>query len=297
MGLLSRILSSDFSSDTPQGGLLSRALLYERQPLNFYEWADSYGFSKCGILSPVASSYVLTHALGVDALSVALCLSTDDFIGGIINLEKKEWQTFEGEGLQPFFQLFTDEFTMNVTSLHFLPFDCDGKTYIALVVDSDGKPSVLPEAGNDAFYLLKKVIRTPYPVFNEEAATAACEKGIEQGTGYLYLLSFKLAIDTITGMLSLSNEEIKDKSYKAIMDECFNKAQKLFQSPNSCARGENCEIKTLIYAKDEIDETLLQSHIKKEFSEIFGSFADKIVLLIAGTCPNVKGAVKFLTWG
>ena len=98
--------------------------------------------------------------------------------------------------------------------------------------------------------------------------------------------------------LEQAGNDALTKLRQTIYNEIFRICTTLFQKPDCCALGSDGEIKIVFFAKDEIDEQLLQFHIAGILSDIVGTSASKsIVLLTAGICPNAKGTMAFLQQG
>ena len=112
MGLLSRIENLT----TEKAGLLARAdelkkcagkpQAQETANIDFCAFASKNGFTHSGIFSLKDDFYYLSETQNLDLTTITNSLSTKDFWDGLIS-GKKGWIFFEGESLNPFFQLFS----------------------------------------------------------------------------------------------------------------------------------------------------------------------------------------------
>ncbi len=293
MGLLSHIQELNGQ----KGGLLARAKEFEnskqtskemQNPLmTFVSFAQKNFFDVCGILSSKNDFYYLRKSFGLDLNSIVNSVSTKDFWDGIIS-SKNNWNIFEDENLNPFFQLFSDKVKENLKKIAILPFLHDGEQNYFFIINPEN--STL-KTDNDFVSLLTETLQ--YDFSEHSLEDFNFNKGFSVSPANLFIVSAKLAL---TSAFSNFNEQIIPHLKNAAMEVIFESLKKLFAFPNICTLGSDEEIKCVLFAKEEIDEKLLQFQLNNSIKDFFDndSFSNLLVLC-AGICQNQKGTAIFLS--
>ena len=286
MGLLSRI--SNMNKGKSKGGLLALAEQYGAQKPEtvasfFAEWADNLGIKKCALFCADGDFFRIEKSLGLDLGSIARSVSTADFWTGL-EIPEAKWKTFQNDDVIPLYQLFSEN-QNNFESAYILKSTHDGKPFYFLICSENGeKSSVLDEKSictslNQFFLPLARTENFPI------------DDGFEISSANLFIISAKLAIEKAFSNL---DSKIREKLSQVAMEELFFKIKKIFRTPNCAVLGSNCEIKTVLFSKEEIDEKLLQFHINNCLKDFFESIGSEILVLTAGICPSKKGTQTFL---
>ncbi len=293
MGLLSRIQELNGQ----KVGLLARAEEFENSkqtskeikklPLTFVSFAQKNFFSVCGILSNKNDFYYLKKSFGLDLKSIENSVSTKDFWDGIIN-DKTSWNVFEGEKLNPFFQLFSEKIKENLKKIAILPFVHENQQNYFFVIN----PADLTlKTDKDFILLLTETLEQSST--EQSLADFDFNKGFSISAANLFIISAKLALNSA---FSNFNEEIANELKISAMEVIFELLKKLFAFPNTCVLGTDEEIKCVLFAKEEVDEKLLQFQLNNSIKDFFdnNSFSNLLVLS-AGICQNQKGTSIFLS--
>lgn len=293
MGLLNRIQELNGQ----KGGLLARAEEFENSkqtskeikkvPLTFVSFAQKNFFNVCGILSAKNDFYYLRKSSGLDLKSIENSVSTKDFWNGIID-DNNKWNIFEGESLNPFFQLFSDKIKENLKKIAILPFENESQQNYFFVINPQ---NLSLRADSDFILLLKETLEQNST--EQSLADFDFNKGFAISAANLFIISAKLAL---TSAFSSFNDQIKNELTSAAMEVIFESLKKLFAFPNTCVLGSDEEIKCVLFAKEEIDEKLLQFQLNNSIKDFFdnNSFSNLLVLS-AGICQNQKGTAIFLS--
>ena len=291
MGLLSYINTMEQNGP----GLLKRAAQYEAQGTaeSFYAWCKEHALTHAAIFQRNETFFYITKAVGFDAESIALSYSTQDFWNGTL-LTNGNWQTFlQGQNeTASFNQFFSETMLSMIAKLHFLK----SEDFILLVLQEDNDLALpAPDKVKDA---LTKLLYTHRNIQNDIETEDAIKKGLAISNANLYFLSIKTAVTTAVKDVPFATQDAREKTIQTIYNELFGICERLFQKPNCTVLGADGEIKIAFFAKDEVDEKLMQFHIANMMTEIVGTDASKgVILLTAGICPNAKGTLAFLRQG
>lgn len=293
MGLLSHIQELNGQ----KGGLLARAQEFENSKqtskeikklsMTFVSFAQKNFFNICGVLSDKNDFYYLKKSFGLDLQSIENSVSTKDFWDGIIN-DRTDWNIFEGEGLNPFFQLFSQKIKENLKKIAILPFLHENHQNYFFVINPEN--STLKN-DKDFISLLNETLEQSS---TEQSLTDFdFTKGFSISAANLFIISAKLAL---TSTFNNFNEQLTQELKNAAMEVIFESLKKLFAFPNTCVLGTDEEIKCVLFAKEEIDENLLQFQLNNSIKDFFNndSFSNLLVLS-AGICQNQKGTAIFLS--
>ena len=289
-------------------GLLRRArqLLFETTP-QFGVWAKRNGFSRCGILSPLAlregTFYVMTDSVGFSAKTIASAVVPKSFWDGKV-AKSSDWQCFSNtfNETEQYEHLFGADIRDEISSIAILPFFGKDEPHLFVAVETGDEDDSLarPPAAECASVLKRIVMVKGFKEKTAETLGARIDAGLSVSNAQLFILSLK---NPISAAVSEANIAIEHKDLKAAVSQSIAEAAQvitapLFRKPNASQVGTNGEIKIVLFASEEQDEQLLGHHIASNLTGLLGKDAAKgVLLLAAGACPNKKGALDFLLHG
>ncbi len=294
MGLLSYIDTMEQKGP----GLLARAAQYEmmgQHPGNFYDWCKKHTFTHIALFQHDGNAYHITKSIGFDAESIALSYSSKDFWEGTL-FTNGDWQSYNQGTPESgaFNQFFSEQMLSMISKLHFIKLD---DSILMIVQEPDEEETELPPAD----IIKKELIQLLFLPNTQETGfetETAVKKGLAVSNANLYFLSVKNAVATAIKDVPFAEDAARNKMTDIIYEHIARICKTIFQNPNCSELGKDGEIKIAFFAKDEVDEQLLQFHIVQTLTDVVGQEAAKgIVLLMAGVCPNVKGTLAFLQQG
>lgn len=295
MGLLSRIENLT----TEKAGLLARAdelkkcagkpQAQESANIDFCAFAGKSGFTHSGIFSLKDDFYYLSETQNLDLTTITKSLSTKDFWDGLIS-DKKGRIFFEGESLNPFFQLFSTEIKDKIKNISIFPFSHENSTcyFFALNFQEELNLSETEFAEN-----LRKILESkPLQNQNLPGETKLCE-GFDVSNASLFIISAKLSLEEAFKNFSSPFKELLKQT---ALKQLFEYLKTLFSFPNCCALGQDEEIKAVIFSKEEIDEKFLQFQLNISTKKFFlNSNMQNLLVLCAGICKTPHGTLTFLS--
>ncbi|MFA6855686.1 MAG: hypothetical protein WCR31_00625 [Treponema sp.] len=300
MGLLSRI-STELPAQVSYGeskntGLLSKtSKLFERPVFTlFSEICNAYSFSHCALFTNINDVFIMTQCQGIDAKTVASSISSRDFWNGTIgnpdsfvNVKKSD-NNFSG-----FYQLFSSLFNEQIEGLHFLRItdDC-----IFANIDFDSYKDDLSVSPAE----LRNVIIRYLASLKNETGTFISPKlncDFTHFTAFLFLLSVKTAVNSSVSDADISNKFIHDSLFSIIYNEIFSMLKQHFAEPNFCIQSGNGEIKLILFAQNEIDDTILQYHISHTLQPVLSTYSNSVIILKTGTASSEEGIHQFISEG
>lgn len=114
------------------------------------------------------------------------------------------------------------------------------------------------------------------------------------GCADIFSLSTKLAVNaTLKNLFEKDGDEFS-RSSAALYDELLAALDAAFARPNAALRGENGEIKLIMFTSQNFDEALLQTHVRNALSALLGSAANLLVVTKLGRAASVEEAQKIL---
>lgn len=290
MGLLSRI--NDKFPDKPRG-LLAKAecagRIHSGTDISFHVWAEKKGFDLCALLKEENNCFHFTHIHGLSLKSLETSYSTKDFWNGLI--DGKNWNCFSGEKVLSLLQIFSSEDRKKISTLYVLPFTAENENFL-FVVSGDIPLSTL-ESNKDILRELRDFSCTCNG-FEQSVSPEAVKKALTFCHASFFVISARLALDKL---FCESYSDEKQKLCKMAMKEIHYALSSMFPHPNSICRGNNCELKAVLFLKDDIDANLLQFHLNKMVSHLFENSSENLQVLPAGQCSSEKGINDFLLKG
>lgn len=288
MGLLSHICQKENSSQ----GLLERALKFEKK-LNFNVWAKENSFLQCGILEEIFDHYFFTHLIGFPLNTIAQSFSTKDFIEGVFKGESL--LEFENENLIQLLQLFSEKSRQTIQKIYVLPFLLnDEKKYFVFCgnFSSEELKSKQNKIQKDLQNILSNEEKT---IQKKEEEQFENEKKIP---AVLLIFSLKLSFNSLFNNNYNFPENVKQKMKIIAQGIVLNSLAPLFSKPNKIVSGDDCELKAIIFSKDDIETDLLQFHLNKKIQFLFeNDSTSNLLILNAGQSINPKGISAFLERG
>jgi hypothetical protein len=284
MGLLSRINNLEKQPEPkPQvkkEGLLAKASRYDTKAVNFAELAKQNNFYRCALFTNTEGFYHVQKSFNFDLESIADSVSTKDFWDGL-DLTEGEWKSFSEESLTPLYQLFSEQIKNEIVLVSILKFKLDNNSAYLVVVNHDGE---LQDASVVSDAVIKSLDVKNLPSHD-------ISDGFVISSAYLFIISAKLSLENA---FSKYDSSISDILTDAAMEEIFYKVSDLLFKPNCAVLKSNCEIKAIMFSKEDVDEKLLQFHINSSLQEFFNLEEKGVLVLSAGVCPNSKGSISFL---
>lgn len=296
MGLLEKINSLQ---NTASVGLLARASQLSTKSNSFSDWAAKYSITHAAIFSKVNNFYYISNSLNIDARTITLSVSTADFWSGSIDFNDNKIHCYsKSDGtLGRFFQFFREDLRHDVDELYFLPYTYKGNTNILMILKKQEEELTVPQVTEQLLNELA-VINSDAAKKDESHYSEVLSNIDESLQANLFILSYKLSLDSLFNGIDISQPEIKDLIIKSITKVLCEKLTILFSAPNCVSNDTNNEFKIVFLTKEEVDDKLLLAHIKSCLSNFLGEkSADSLVLLIAGVTKSEKGAVTFLIKG
>lgn len=294
MGLLSHIETLT----TEKAGLLARAdelkkcagkpQAQESENIGFCAFAGTNGFTHSGIFSLKDDFYYLSETQNLDLTTITKSLSTKDFWDGLIT-DKKNWNFFEGENLNPFFQLFSTEIKDKIKKISIFPFSHENSDcyFFALNFQEELNLSVSEFAESLSKILENKSLQNK----SLPGETKLCE-GFDISNASLFIISAKLSLEEAFENFSSPFKELLKQT---ALKQLFEYLKTLFSFPNCCALGQDEEIKAVIFSKEEIDEKFLQFQLNISTKKFFmNSNMQNLLAICAGICKTPHGTLTFL---
>ncbi|HAH63701.1 MAG TPA: hypothetical protein DCL73_16570, partial [Treponema sp.] len=113
----------------------------------------------------------------------------------------------------------------------------------------------------------------------------------------LMLLSVKLAINSSVRAVNTCDKFMYDSIFSTVYTEVFSMLRRHFIRPNYCMRSGNGEIKIILSAQKNLDDSLLQYHISQSLNFILSTHSNSIILLKAGTASSEDEIRRFVLEG
>ncbi|MCR5172390.1 MAG: hypothetical protein K6B73_05955 [Treponema sp.] len=284
MGLLSRINNlenqPEQSPQVKKEGLLAKASRYDTKSVTFAELAKQNNFYRCALFTNTEDFYHVKKSFNFDLESIADSVSSKDFWDGL-DLTEGEWKAFSEESLTPLYQLFSEQIKNEIVLINILKFTLDNKSAYLVVINHDGE---LEDASVVSQAVIQSLDAKQQPSYDSS-------DGFVISSAYLFIISAKLSLENAFNKYDSS---ISDKLTDAAMEEIFYKISELLFKPNVPVLKSNCEIKAIMFSREDIDEKLLQFHINSNLQEFFNLDEKGVLVLSAGVCPNSKGSISFL---
>ncbi|MCK9169013.1 MAG: hypothetical protein M0P01_01210 [Treponema sp.] len=299
MGLLSRI-STELPAQVSFGeskntGLLAKTTKLFESPVStsFSALCNTYSFLHCALFTNYNDVFIMTQCKGIDAITVASSISSRDYWDGTIGSSdffvslKKIDNKFSG-----FYQIFSSSFKEQIQGLHFLRITSD---CIFVNIDFDSYKDLSVSSAE----IRNVIICYLSSVKNEDKISTVPKLNYDfmHTTAYLMLLSVKIAVNSSIRNVNISNELIHDCIFTTIYKEILCILKQHFLEPNICIQNGNGEIKLVLFAQKELDDTILQYHIAHTLKPVLSSFSNSIILLKTGTASSEDSIRKFIFEG
>lgn len=112
------------------------------EPFIFFKnFANEVGLQKVVVLIPYENNYQTIFSYGVESYSREKNVSTLDFWNG--TLDGVQWQSYSGEKLCPFYQLFSQDDVQQLKHLHIKRFEIDEDTCAIILILEDSSNSLI----------------------------------------------------------------------------------------------------------------------------------------------------------
>lgn len=284
MGLLSRINNlekqPEHQPQVKKEGLLAKASRYDTKSLDFARLAKQNNFYRCALFTSTEGFYHVQKSFHFDLETIADSVSTKDWWDGL-QINDGEWKAFSGENLTPLYQLFSEQIKNEIVLINILKFTLNDKSAYFVVVNHDGELQ-------DASVVKDAVIKS---LDVKSVAANDMSDGFVISSAYLFIISAKLSLQNA---FSKYDSSISNILTDAAMEEIFYKVSDLMFKPNCAVLKSNCEIKAIMFSREDIDEKLLQFQLNSSLQEFFNLEEKGVLVLSAGVCPNSKGSISFL---
>lgn len=291
MGLLSHIINANKQSTQKSEGLLVKAnalTSIQARNVSLYDFAKKHNMRHCALYSRIddddSDEIIITDCLGLDAGTVIKSVSSVDFWRGTLE-EPFQLITYSGSGCNQFFQFFSEDIAHKISKLFFIR-STDDTVFMAC--EFDGEQIDLPSA-ND----VNKIMLTRQADF---IVAEDFSSGFKKGNyANLLLISVKFATDNVISNIgiSLSDNErniISRAIYSMIVSEI---SHSLSSTDKICYDG-NGEIKVVMFARDKIDDYLLQFHLSSSLEKLIGSEAQSVEVMLFDSVTTSQDIELFL---
>lgn len=134
--------SEDSKNEEVENEVLEESSAKIDEPFIFFKnFANEVGLQKVVVLIPYENNYQTIFSYGVESYSREKNVSTLDFWNG--TLDGVQWQSYSGEKLCPFYQLFSQDDVQQLKHLHIKRFEIDEDTCAIILILEDSSNSLI----------------------------------------------------------------------------------------------------------------------------------------------------------
>ena len=134
--------SEDSKNEDVENEVLEESSAKIDEPFIFFKnFANEVGLQKVVVLIPYENNYQTIFSYGVESYSREKNVSTLDFWNG--TLDGVQWQSYSGEKLCPFYQLFSQDDVQQLKHLHIKRFEIDEDTCAIILILEDSSNSLI----------------------------------------------------------------------------------------------------------------------------------------------------------
>ena len=134
--------SEDSKTEDVENEVLEESSAKIDEPFIFFKnFANEVGLQKVVVLIPYENNYQTIFSYGVESYSREKNVSTLDFWNG--TLDGVQWQSYSGEKLCPFYQLFSQDDVQQLKHLHIKRFEIDEDTCAIILILEDSSNSLI----------------------------------------------------------------------------------------------------------------------------------------------------------
>ena len=134
--------SEDSKNEEVENEVLEESSAKIDEPFIFFKnFANEVGLQKVVVLIPYENNYQTIFSYGVESYSREKNVSTLDFWNG--TLDGVQWQSYSGEKLCPFYQLFSQDDVQQLKHLHIKRFEIDENTCAIILILEDSSNSLI----------------------------------------------------------------------------------------------------------------------------------------------------------
>ncbi len=277
-----------------KGGLLNKA--QEASEMTFQEWAEEYGFERCGVFCEQGGLMMLKKAYGIDAQSIFSSISTKDFWLGSARTESWISLDRESPNFTAFTQFLGKDARSKVKAFRILKITDNEKLYIFF--EYSFNPSGFLRVGPSFKSELLSILNKSDNPLLAEPSLEALKDLTNKGKARLCLISTKKALDETTKNIEISEQTIQHILTNTIFEEIFYKTKKLFAKPGAIYAEDTSEIKAAALINSDIEDEILKEHLSLEYSDLIGNeAAKKIIILTAGYSSIDEEILDYLLRG
>lgn len=256
---------------------------------DFHKFAEEAELKQCALLVPFGRRFLMRYAHGIDADTIWRATSSFDFWNGTLP-STNEWCSFSGEGLEPFYQLFSEKISHTLDVLHIKTFRVLADVSIKIIlmtIDSTFSKNI-PDS---CIHKLTEYVAADSSNFATYRFYNSGEKEQMPVTGNIFHINLTQAIDTA---MAQADYEAQNLLSPVLYSEAFYRIQKLIPATGSCSFGENNEIRTVFCNAKNLDADLLKFQLQKTLTPLLGNTVSKIDVRQMTSLDSSSPTVNFI---
>ena len=237
---------------------------------DYHSFSERAALKQSAVLVPFGRRFFMRYEHGFDAVSIFKSISSVDFWNGTLP-QHQQWHTFSGDDLEPFYQLFSNEFNHNLTDLHIKSFILLADVPIQAIllvadktIDRELIDENIPELADYIAAEIFNAIEANHPTPLQEGSR-------------IFSVSIKEPVAEITDILHIDTEAL-DLLFPVVLSETLNRLQQILSSDDIVFPLNEFDIVLFFSHADNMDADLLQFQLQKYFIPLLGSSASKILV-------------------
>lgn len=269
-------------------GLLKKSLIISNEDLqadklDFFEFIQLYNINLCSVLKPSGSdkSYIAVNCIGLDADSICLSVSSNDFWNGLIKLENELYTfTDSDNSILPLYQFFSKTVKEKLNTLYALK--RSDETIVLFCTTQDFEKS----------FIINDIKNLNCDFSSAKAYSPEKSKYENSKSYYLYQADFSKAIDSFTA--SKCNSENSSQIKKAIYLNTFYELLQNFPEPSFISMNSGSIIKIAWCVENEIPLEVISNHFRFNISYIFNEQSNQLSIQSKGKAASYSELKDFL---
>ncbi len=242
----------------------------QKKVADYHSFAEKAALKQSAVLVPFGRRFFMRYEHGFDVVSIFKSVSSVDFWNGTLP-QNQQWHTFSGDDLEPFYQLFSSEFNLNLNDLHMKSFILLADVPIQAIlliadktIDRELIDRNIPELADYIAAEISNVIEAIPPTPLREGSRS-------------FSVSIKEPVAEITDSLHTDTEAL-DLLFPVVLSETLNRLQQILSPDDIVFPLNEFDIVLFFSHADNMDADLLQFQLQKYFIPLLGSSTSKILV-------------------
>lgn len=275
MGLLSRMEALHAAEKQRLNGLsvCSAFSSAKKQIFDFHFFANTCRLPTCALLVPFGRRFFMRYSHGMDAETICKSISSVDFWNGTVP-ETNEWKLFSKSELEPFYQLFSSDFSQELKTIYVKSFmiiaDCPIKAFLLIINSDFDKIKVDSAIPNLAEYVASDMTNIAEYYIDEQNPEPQRIEG-----GKAFFVDFSKAIEKIAERIDYEAQSIL---LPVVTAEIYNRISKIVPNGDFCSYVPENHMRIVFYNAKNLDADLLQFQLQKLLAPILNDTAAEVTV-------------------